>query len=45
VNGEDSPPILSEEKADGRFWLIVWCYVCREWSASTARIAIERKAG
>jgi hypothetical protein len=31
VKGEDSPPILSEEKADGRFWLIVWRYACREW--------------
>jgi hypothetical protein len=26
--GGDSPPILSDEKADGRFWLIVWCYAC-----------------
>ena len=26
IQGGDSPPILSDEKADGRFWLIVWGY-------------------
>jgi hypothetical protein len=28
-----APPILSEEKADGRFWLIVWGYATGRWSA------------
>lgn len=25
-----APPILSDEKADGRFWLIVWGYASTE---------------
>ena len=33
VRGHDLPPILRDEKADGRFWLIVWCYATRGGSA------------
>lgn len=38
------PPILSEEKADGRFWLIVWGYATKGDPADAARIAIANKA-
>jgi hypothetical protein len=42
---EDLPPILREEKADGRFWLIVWGYATRGDPASAARTAVDGKSG
>lgn len=44
-HGGHLPPILSDEKADGRFWLIVWCYACGRGSGSAARIAGELEGG
>lgn len=33
TRGQDLPPILRDEKADGRFWLIVCCYAVGGGSA------------
>jgi hypothetical protein len=42
---ENSPPILREEKADGRFWLIVWGYATRGGSAKRCADCYGQKGG
>jgi hypothetical protein len=41
----DLPPILSEEKADGRFWLIVWGSATRGCSGSHCAECYREKGG